>query len=123
MNETKTETTNFERQNQSPSLMAGMFGGRFGQSMPDTTRPLTDRDQQKRLLKEEISKCMQRLEVDENNNPNNITSATIRSEVHAPVAFGSAIYDDLSHSATEHYAQEVSDVNTTSMSNLLLKYH
>ena len=89
--EAKTEDANFERQNMSPSLVAGMFGGRFGQSMPDSSCVscvMTDRDHHKKALKEEILKCLRQLDTDEsNNNPNNATSITVKSEVNATEKF------------------------------------
>lgn len=51
--------------------------------MPDTNSAsyaLTERDNRKQLLKDEISKCMRKLEHDENNNPNNATTVSAKSE-------------------------------------------
>ena len=66
---------------------AGMFGGRFRTSVPDSQSasiPLTERDSKKQMLKDEITKCMQQLEIDENKNPNN---ATMKSErLRPPIA-------------------------------------
>ena len=89
--------------------------------MPDTTRPLTERDHHKRLLKEEINKCMRLLDLDENNNPNNATVVTLKSETPS--------YLD---EPTKHETRSVSDYirepiinnmvessEATSMSNLL----
>lgn len=64
-----------------------MFGGRFRTSVPDTITtssvPLSDRDNKKKMLRDEIQRCMKQLDFDENNNPNNATttSAMIKSEM------------------------------------------
>ena len=63
----------------------GMFGGKFKHSVPDTLNtmnsvPPSDRESRKQALKDEINKCMRQLEIDENNNPNDATSITAKSE-------------------------------------------
>lgn len=67
-----------------------MFGGRFRISVPDSTTasiPLTERDGRKQMLKDEITKCMQQLEIDENKNPNDAASMTMKSErLRPPIA-------------------------------------
>ena len=64
----------------------GMFGGRFGSSIPDTqaSAPLTERDSRKLALKDEIRRCMRQLDFDENNNPNNATTCTSKTDQHRP---------------------------------------
>ena len=64
-----------------------MFGGQFKHSVPDTISylPSSDRESRKQKLKDEISKCMMKLEMDENNNNiNNATTITAKSETHRP---------------------------------------
>ena len=106
-----------------------MFGGRFKQSVPDTQAsiPLTERDTRKQRLKDEISKCMQQLELDENNNPNNATSVTIKSESHRPPVASRLQNNNLLLNAARNSTSDggfsaQNDNDTTSMTNLLMKY-
>ena len=64
----------------------GMFGGKFSQTLKQShsSTLFIERDSRKQMLKDEISKCMKQLELDENNNPNNATSVTIKSEALRP---------------------------------------
>ena len=64
-----------------------MFGGRFNANATGGSySPVihSERESRKQMLKDEISKCMKQLELDENNNPNNATSVTIKSEAIKP---------------------------------------
>ena len=64
----------------------GIFNGLFKHSVPDTLSsiPPSDRESRKQMLKDEISKCMRQLELDENNHINGAgdaaNSLTAKSE-------------------------------------------
>ena len=67
----------------------GMFNGLFKHSVPDTISsvPPSDRESRKQMLKDEISKCMRQLELDENNQTvSSNLAATAKSERQRPVA-------------------------------------
>jgi len=93
--------------------------------VPDTdfSCPLSERDSRKQLLKLEISKCMRQLDLNENTHPNNVTMLTEGCQPQSgllPVGLfsaGGTVTGQSAATKTTH-----SEHDTTSMSNLLLKY-
>ena len=114
----------------------GIFNGLFKHSVPDTLSsiPPSDRESRKQMLKDEISKCMRQLELDENNQTtsSNNLAATAKSERQRPVAPimvkpYSMQQQPQQQNLPYHYARPPSGLDEnpadmTSMTDLLLKY-
>ena len=112
----------------------GMFNGLFKHSVPDTISsiPPSDRESRKQMLKDEISKCMRQLELDENNQTvSSNLAATAKSERQRPVAPIMMVKPySMQQQPSQNLQQfgrppsglEENPADTTSMTDLLLKY-